>query len=92
MGEKQVWKASKVIQGAIFFFVRLNLSPPPTVGSYLAVSLSRTSSLLSSLLPVLARARSPQSCDANARFFSGFFLNETLNAVLHLSELSDQLE
>ena len=44
------------------------------------------------LLPVLARARTRQSCDANARFPRVFFLNEALNAVLHLSELSDQLD
>jgi hypothetical protein len=44
------------------------------------------------LLPVRARARTRQSCDANARFSRVFFLNETLNAVLHLSELSDQLD
>ncbi len=43
-------------------------------------------------LPVLARARTRQSCDANARFARVFFLNEALNAVLHLSELSDQLD
>jgi hypothetical protein len=44
------------------------------------------------LLPVLARARTRQSCDANARFSRAFFRNEALNAVLHLSELSDQLD
>jgi hypothetical protein len=32
------------------------------------------------------------SCDANARFPRDFFWNEALNAVLHLSELSDQLD
>jgi hypothetical protein len=48
--------------------------------------------LLSSLLPELARARTRQSCDANARFPRLFFLNEALNAVLLLSELSDQLD
>ena len=44
------------------------------------------------LLPVRARARTRQSCDDNARFSRVFFLNETLNAALHLSELSDQLD
>jgi hypothetical protein len=48
--------------------------------------------LLSSLLPELARARTRQSCNANARFSHDFFCNEALNAVLHLSELSDQLD
>ena len=38
------------------------------------------------LLPVLARARTRQSYDANARFPRVSFLNEALNAVLHLSE------
>jgi hypothetical protein len=41
---------------------------------------------------VLARARTRQSCDANARFPRAFFRNEALNAVLLLSELSDQLD
>jgi hypothetical protein len=44
------------------------------------------------LLPELARARTRQSFDANARFPHVFFLNEALNAVLLLSELSDQLD
>ena len=44
------------------------------------------------LLPVLARARTRQSCDANARFPQVFFSNEALNAVLLLSELSDQFD
>jgi hypothetical protein len=34
------------------------------------------------LLPALARARTRQSCDANARSPRVFFLNEALNAVL----------
>ncbi len=51
---------------------------------------SLPSSLLSSLQPEHARSR--QSCDANARFPRVVFLNEALNAVLHLSELSDQLD
>jgi hypothetical protein len=42
------------------------------------------------LLPVLARARTRQTCNANARFPHDFFCNEALNAVLLLSELSDQ--
>jgi hypothetical protein len=41
---------------------------------------SLPTSLLSSLLPELARARTRQSCDANARFSRLFFLNEDLNA------------
>jgi hypothetical protein len=57
--------------------------------SFLSKSLSPK---LSSLLPELARARTRQSCDANARFPRVFFWNEALNAVLHLSELSDQLD
>jgi hypothetical protein len=36
--------------------------------------------------------RTRQSCDANARFSRAFFRNEALNAVLHLSELSNQLD
>jgi hypothetical protein len=44
------------------------------------------------LLPELARARTRQICDANARFPRVFFRNDALNAVLHLSELSDQLD
>jgi hypothetical protein len=40
-------------------------------------------------MPVLAHARTRHSCEANARFP---FQNEALNAVLHLSELSDQLD
>ena len=44
------------------------------------------------LLSVLARARTRQSCDANARFSRVFFSNEVLNAVLHLSKLSDHLD
>ena len=45
------------------------------------------------LLPELARASPRQSCDANAHFAHGlFFLNDAVNAVLHLSELSDQLD
>ena len=53
---------------------------------------SLPTSLLSSLLPVLARARTCQSCDTNARFPRAFFRIEALNAVLHVSELSDQLD
>jgi len=41
---------------------------------------------------VLAFARTQQSCDDNARFSSVFFQNEASNAVLHLSERSDQLD
>ena len=41
---------------------------------------------------MLARARIRQSCDANARFSRVFLLNEALNAVLHVSELSGQLD
>ncbi len=41
---------------------------------------------------MLARARTRRSCDANARFPRVFFLNEALNAVLRLSDLSDQLD
>jgi hypothetical protein len=44
------------------------------------------------LLSVLARTRTRQSCDANARFSRVFLLNEALNAMLHLSELSGQLD
>ena len=44
------------------------------------------------LLPELAHARTRQSCDANDRFSRVFFWNEALNAVLQLSELSDQLD
>ncbi len=51
-----------------------------------------TAAWLSSLLPELARARTRQSCDANARIPCVFFRNEALNAVLHLCELSDQLD
>ncbi len=57
--------------------------------SFLSLSLSPN---LSSLLPELARARIRQICDAKARFPRVFFGNEALNAVLHLSELSDQLD
>jgi hypothetical protein len=39
---------------------------------------------------VLARARTRQSCDANARFPR--VSNKDLNTVLHSSELSDQLD
>ena len=61
--------------------------------SFLSLSLSAFHSpKLSSLLPEHARARTRQSCDANARFPRVVFLNEALNAVLHLSELSDQLD
>ena len=59
------------------------------VCSFISLSLSPW---LSSFLPELARARTRQSCDANARFSRVFFRNEALNAVLHLSELSDQLD
>ncbi len=59
------------------------------VCSFLSLSLCPK---LSSLLPGLARARTRQSCYANARFSRVFFLNEALNAVLLLSELSDQLD
>jgi hypothetical protein len=55
------------------------------VCSFLSLSLSAR---LSSLLPELARARTRQSCDANARFSRVFLCNEALNAVLLLSELS----
>jgi hypothetical protein len=48
--------------------------------------------LLTSLLPELARARTRQSCNANARFSRVFFIKEASNAVLLLSELSDQLD
>jgi hypothetical protein len=41
---------------------------------------------------VLAFARTQQSCDDNARFSRVFFQNEASNAVLHLSERSDQLD
>ena len=44
------------------------------------------------LLPELARARLRQSCDAIARFPCVFFSNEALDALLHLSKLSDQLD
>jgi hypothetical protein len=53
---------------------------------------SLPTSLLSSLLPVLALAHTRESCHVNARFPRDFFWNEALNAVLHVSELSDQLD
>jgi hypothetical protein len=56
------------------------------------VASSLETRLLSSLLPVPASSRPRQSCDANARFPRNFFRNEALNAVLHISELSDQLD
>ena len=40
----------------------------------------------------LIYARTWQSCDANARFSRVFIWNEALNAVLHFSELFDQLD
>jgi hypothetical protein len=57
--------------------------------SFLSLSLSLK---LSSLLPELARVRTRQSCDANARLSRVYFSNEALNAVMHLSEISDQLD
>jgi hypothetical protein len=50
--------------------------------------------LLSSFPAELARARTRQSCDANARFSRVLFRNEVLthDAVLHLREISDQLD
>ena len=54
--------------------------------------LSLPTYLLSSLLPVLALARTRQSCDANARFSRVFIQNEASKAVLHLGERSDQLD
>jgi hypothetical protein len=48
--------------------------------------------MFTSLVPVLARTRTRQSFDANARWSRVFFLNGALNAVLHLSQLSDQLD
>ena len=51
---------------------------------------SLPTSLLSSLLPVLAHARTRQKCDDNARFSRVFFSDEALDAVLCLCELCYQ--
>jgi hypothetical protein len=44
------------------------------------------------LLKMLARDRTRQICDTNAHFPRVFFWDEDLNAVLNVSELSDQLD